>query len=338
MDPNEIEILDQIVASGVPVEGLALFGRWWQLERWLREMAYFELRARYGAKWAAHLSPQAKSRARGDAVDYYMASADSDDLLAYADVSVLFKLIEDNWDLFSSYLPPKRRWTGATDELSDLRNRNAHCRRPHPDDLARIEQALRDVESGAWKFYASYADDHPASVEPDDPMVALWVKGQHDTARRLLRHAEINYDTRFELWYTIRPWANEVRPLSGSAGVLWKANWFLGGREIKPRELVRRVTELRQLNDLLVHLEFGVGHLTACFSAVDAAGQVADVIGSLFDAILETSGHERSEPSLEAEMVRWKRETQNLPARFQAGSAFGLADPDNAEAFTLFGA
>jgi hypothetical protein len=95
---------------------------------------------------------------------------------------------------------------------------------------------------------------------------------------------------------------------------------------------------LRQLNDLLVRLDLGIGHLTACFSAVDPAEQVADAIGLLFDAILETSGHWRSEPDLSAEMARWKRETQNLPARFQAESAFGLAEPRNPDAFTLFGA
>src|ERR1700730_16697566 len=111
MNPRELDKLDLIVSSGVPAEGLAFFGRWWQLERWLREMAYFELRARYGVGWTAHLSVQTTSRARGDAINEYMASPDSDDLLAYADVSVLFKLIEDNWDLFSEYLPPKRRWT-----------------------------------------------------------------------------------------------------------------------------------------------------------------------------------------------------------------------------------
>jgi Swt1-like HEPN len=164
MDPTELDKLEQIVASGVPAESLAFFGRWWQLERWLREMAYFELRARYGVEWTAHLSPQATSRAGGDAINDYMATADSDDLLAYADVSVLFRLLEDHWDLFAGYLPGKRRWTGATDELRALRNRNAHCRRPHPDDVSRIEQTLRDVELGAWKVLRVICGRPPGSA------------------------------------------------------------------------------------------------------------------------------------------------------------------------------
>jgi hypothetical protein len=87
-----------------------------------------------------------------------MASADAGELITYADLSDLFGLIEDRWELFERLLPPLRRWQGRSDELQELRNRNAHCRRPHQDDLARLEQNLRDLEDGAWRFYASYLE------------------------------------------------------------------------------------------------------------------------------------------------------------------------------------
>ena len=339
MEPNEVEQLNPVLRSGVPVEALAFFGRWWQLERWLREMVYFELRAEHGAKWTEHLTPLPTSRARGDAQNSYMATADADDLLAYVDVSTLFDLIADKWDLFAPYLPPKTRWLGTADELRDLRNRNAHCRRPHSDDLGRVEQVLRDVESGAWKFYSSYNLDHPVPDDADDPVATAWVKGEHETAQRLLDYADSNYDTRFRLWHATRPWAKAGdTDLSGTPGVIWKADWFLGSTEIRPRELVQRVSELRLTNKLLVRMDIKIGQLTACFSAVDPPDQVADAIGNLFDAILVTCGHGGRFDDFEQEHARWKFETSNLPAKFQAGSAFELASPYDQGAFTIFGA
>lgn len=130
-------------------------------------MVYVELRARYGPQWREALTGRAPARAAIDARNAYMASADADDVLAYSHVSDLFSLIEDQWDLFEHYVLPRNRWVGRTDELRELRNRNAHCRRPHRDDVARLEQTLRDLEPGAIKFYRSYVDTHhPPAQDP----------------------------------------------------------------------------------------------------------------------------------------------------------------------------
>lgn len=342
MEQGQSRRIERILGSGVPFEAIAFYGRWWQFERWLREMAYVELRAKYGLTWIRHLRGPAPKRAASDHINNYMASADSDDLLAYSDVSSLFALIEDNWPLFEPCLPPLRRWQGITDMLEDLRNRNAHCRRPHGDDLGRIEQVLRDVEPGAWKFYASFASDAAVGRNSKDPLAKQWVLGKHEAAQRLLDHAQRQYDTRFTLRYSVRPWA--TRPgrnrISGTQGVVWKAHWIVvGDHEVRPRRLWSQVADHHAVVERLMYLELSSSSVTASFSALDPSDATADAIGDVFDAILMTSRrHDVLSADLDEVVRRWKLESAGLPSRVQVDSTFTLVDPDNPDAFTLFGA
>jgi hypothetical protein len=341
MKQEQSDRLDRILGSGVPFDAIAFYGRWWEFERWLREMAYVELRAKYGPDWTLHLRGSAPKRAATDRVNEYMASADADDLLAYSDVSSLFALIEAQWSLFEPCLPPLRRWQGITDMLEDLRNRNAHCRRPHQDDLGRIEQTLRDVEPGAWKFYASFASETAVTRNSKDPLAKQWVLGKHETARRLLDHAAVQYDTRFSLDYIVRPWAKPPsrNRISGIEGVIWKPRWIVvGDHEVRPRALWSRIAERSHLIERLIYLQLTSTSVMASFSALDPVDATADAIGQVFDAILETSSR-YGRASVEEEDERWKLEAAGLPSRVQAvDSAFNLVDPYDRDAFTLFAA
>lgn len=87
-------------AYGVPPASFALYGRWWQLETWLRTLVYLELRARYGREWTIKLDERASGRAEADAVRRYMRTPDSENPMAYLDVGRLFTMIADDWDLF----------------------------------------------------------------------------------------------------------------------------------------------------------------------------------------------------------------------------------------------
>jgi hypothetical protein len=78
--------LPRILSSGVPPQALAFYGRWWQLETWLREMVYVELRSRYGLRWTDYLQGRVPKRAASDEDNAYMASADAGELITYADV------------------------------------------------------------------------------------------------------------------------------------------------------------------------------------------------------------------------------------------------------------
>ena len=333
---REIASLDRILGSGVPGEALAFYGRWWQLETWLREVAYTELRARYGKGWTARLHGPASRRAIGEKRNSYMATADSEELLAYADVSDLFKLIENEWPLFE---PPLRRWQGTTDELRELRNRNAHCRRPHRDDVARVEQTLRDIEPGARTFYGSYLDTEWAG-KTRDPLSRGWVYGRHADAARLLKHAQRQYETRFTLTYSVRPWAEqpEKNHVSGRPGGLWHANWTIGGRELNVASLWEEILRQDMDRGLLVHVLCDICSVTATFATLDDPKGTADAIGHVFDAILMTSRPTRHPIDVESWEQRWLAGAELLPGIVQVNSPLTLFDHYNPSALSIFGA
>jgi hypothetical protein len=175
---EQIEILRGPLAGGVPPSALAAYGRWWQLETYLREVAYTELRAAFGASWSDHVGEAAATRAERDRINAYLASADADEPLAYADKTrVLFALIKSKWR-FEPVLLPQVRRGGLVDELLSIRNRSAHCRRPHRDDLARLES----VESRTrCARVLSLLHPGPAFTawQGRDPLVDAWLDKSH---------------------------------------------------------------------------------------------------------------------------------------------------------------
>lgn len=180
--------LDAAVARGVPHASVAFFARWWQLETWLRELVYLELRAAHGREWESAIRARAIELAGRDAVNAYMGSPDNENLLAYLDVGSLLALIDtdEHWRFWQHAMPRRVVWRGIANQLLDLRNRNAHCRRPHRDDLARIEQTLRDLEFGARRSLSAYNRQSRVADDLDDPVAAAWVRGDHSAARRLI--------------------------------------------------------------------------------------------------------------------------------------------------------
>jgi Swt1-like HEPN len=320
----------------VPTAALAFYGRWWQLENWLREVAYVELRARYGVGWAEHLRGTVQRRLAGDQQNSYMASADAEELLAYTDVSALFELIEDEWELFAPLLPPKQRWRGRADELRELRNRNAHCRRPHSDDLARLEQTLRDLEQGAWLFYSSYVDVQSIQASRD-AVGRGWIRGRHPIAETLIGsgHAQRKYETRFWLGWTARPWAApHPKHIAGSPGVLWHARWSVAGHELNVADLWRQVQRHDKPSRYLIHLLFDLGSVVATFAAIDDAQDVADAIGEVFDAVLEST-HPFRHTGAEEWAQRSFRGAHALPRQVQVQGPFTTVDPYHPP-FSLF--
>jgi hypothetical protein len=271
-----------------------------------------------------------------------MASADADELLAYADASVLFALMKDNWGLFEPVLLPQVRWDGLADELLAIRNRSAHCRRPHRDDLSRLEQSLRNLEPGAREFYRSYAQWHWLRQDDGGEFVDAWLGNTHPSAARLVDHCQQQYDVRFRLASSARPWARSIESrsgIAGAAGMFWHAEWILGLEEVWPSDLWKELSE--DVRDLLVHLLIDGTAVTATFAAVDAPRVVADAIGELFDAIIAAS---RPFKSLDREVPGkdWfafqHGNAEGLPAKVQSGTALALFEAHRPEAFSIFAA
>lgn len=90
--------------------------------------------------------------------------------LNYAQLWQLLHLIDQNWPLFENYFLPKKVWKAKASEISQIRNRAAHFRSSHSDDLLRIEGFLRDIDKGFWRFCTSFNDLKP-DLPPDSDVV-----------------------------------------------------------------------------------------------------------------------------------------------------------------------
>ena len=155
------------IPSLISDDTLQAFCRFYELERWLREMVYTELKAFYGADWLTEIEnalrrsrrpgiPPGKSL-RADKRHQHMTTRENDPLW-YMSFDALQKIIFDTklWKRFQPYLTTKRLLRAKFDEISPVRNRVAHCRELHPEDVPRVERVLRDLDQGFWKFCTSY--------------------------------------------------------------------------------------------------------------------------------------------------------------------------------------
>jgi hypothetical protein len=329
--------------QGVPSDATALYARWWQLETWLRDVAYVELRAKHGASWSGVLPPLAEQREKGDRKQRHMQTPDAHARLAYLDTGPLLDLLEGQWPLVQhALLDDQAVWQGRVAELRKIRNRIGHCRRPHPDDLARLEQTLRDLDANAFDTVAAYNRQRKPDEALSDPLVDAWVRTSHPDARRLVGHAEGNHDLGFALRYSRRPWAAPCvgdSPVSRTPGYLWHAAWYLGRTELEPRRLWAD-NRLDRYRDLVVFVAFsGPSTVEVSFAAVDDPTRIADAIGAFFDAVLVNDSPIRQRDLADAgdEHDRWVNANSDLDTRVQVGSAWTIVD-DSTTPITMFSA
>ncbi|MGC5015131.1 Swt1 family HEPN domain-containing protein [Streptosporangium sp. DT93] len=274
----------------VPSEASALHARWWQFETWLRSLAYVELRAKYGSKWLDEIPDKARRFAENEAKLAYMTSPDAELILAYLDLADLFSLVDAKWELFKGSLIEKSAWMGRTQELRQIRHRIGHCRRPHTDDLARVEQMLRDLEKGTFRAVTSFNDCYWPKPDLADPIVDAWVREAHPTAQRLIKHAENQYDTSFRLHFSRRPWANQYEKgtaVTGREGYFWHATFSVrGGADTVQFWKDWHIQGSRAQDHIVFACFDGPSNVDLSFSALDDPVVVADAIGECFDALL----------------------------------------------------
>ena len=98
-------------------------------------MVYVEIRATV-EDWRARLQrsvrnwpPQSRD---SDKRLHHMATSHEDEL-SYLTLGELWRIVtaEENWPLFEDYFPPAQNVLARIDEIKTIRNRIAHCRRPH---------------------------------------------------------------------------------------------------------------------------------------------------------------------------------------------------------------
>lgn len=320
--------ISRAVSSGVPDRALAGYARWWQLETWLRLLVFLELMAARGSTWTDLLSERAIGRWTRDGINSYMGSVDADNPLTYLDSSELFELIDrdDIWDLFEPGLLPRVRWRGVTDEMNALRHRLAHCRRPHPDDLGRQEQTLRDLEVGARRVLETFNQQSRLWSAEEDDLTRGWIDHLHPDAIRLLSHAASNYSTEFELRSSRRPWDGK------RSGRLWHAEWRTSDGYFNLRQFWEN-GELDEYRRFVVFVcQNFPTEVSISFSAADAPASLADAVGAIFDMLLSSRGRHPDDRF----WATWDRGLNNLDYRLQVKSAISLATADSP--FSIFSA
>lgn len=321
LSPSTINQLNSLSRFGLSEKALVLYGRWWQLEDWLRQLAYVELRAKYGRSWSTNIGGSTSNQDK-DAEWTHMLARDNENPLAYLDFPKLSDLMIAEWDIFKVALPRLETWKSHASELNMVRRRIAHLRLAHSDDLARLEQALRDLERGAFITLATYNTRWPPQSASDpDPIVDGWIKKTHDDAQRLIDHANRQYEVSFDLRISRRPWAgSQGVPPGPGPGKLWHAEFY----STRPIDLAKlwRTGSFAKPRDLVIHVEANSPNsVSFTFADVDDHDEIADAIGNAFDAILtarvridETSHYE------------WQRAARELNYRIAAGSGWNIVN------------
>jgi hypothetical protein len=319
LSPSTINQLNSLSRFGLSEKALVLYGRWWQFEDWLRQLAYVELRSKYGQDWSLHVSGTTSNQEK-DAEWTHMLARDNENPLAYLDFPKLSDLMISEWEIFKTVLPRQETWKSHASELNMVRRRVAHLRLSHPDDLSRLEQALRDLERGAFIALASYNSRWPAqATDPTDPLIDGWVKKNHPDARRLIAHADSQYEVTFDLRESRRPWAKQKAP---GPGKLWHAEFYSRRSPIDLAKLWRN-GYFSKARELVIHVEANSQHsLALTYADVDDHQEIADAIGNAFDAILLSPSWTGDETS----QYEWLRKARELNYRITAGSGWNIVD------------
>jgi hypothetical protein len=184
------EPIDPTQYESVPSAAVHLFRMSWQLELWLREITYVEVRASQ-ADWQGFLKKEIKrwpaAALFNDKRMTHMATPHESEL-SYVSFGQLCDLIISNWDLWSDYLPPLDNFRSRIEEVKTIRNRVAHCRRPHANDERRLDLFLRDLEPGIRRFCVRYNEHGP--TDKGDPVATEIARQwpEHGLATELLSH------------------------------------------------------------------------------------------------------------------------------------------------------
>jgi hypothetical protein len=188
----------------------------------------------------------------------HMPTPESDPL-SYAQFSQLCGIISADWRLFEHFLPPQSIWEAKLEEVIQVRNRVAHFRLGHHDDLQRVNQLLRDIDKGFWRFCTSYNDPQPILPQSDDPVEEHFLHldpfpwglvGQGKWAR--FCHADPEACLGVTVEVLCRPWASWSTPVAGKEGFLYNIN--VHARQKRSFDCNRLLQSTSGLHKHVVHI------------------------------------------------------------------------------------
>ncbi len=269
-----------------------------------------------------------------------MASPDAQAALSFLDVTPLFDLLTEDWDRYEHALIDRPAWEGRVSELIRIRHRIGHCRRPHPDDLGRLEQTLRDLEGGAYRTIAAYGRTEIPATGLADPLVAAWGHGSDSENAELIEHVHSQHEIGIQLAYSRRPWAApyaDGEVISGRPGYLWHVTFIMRGGVPVDLRKVWADSYLDAVRERMVYLTTDLPyHVEVAFPAVVEAGELAETIRWLLESVVTNPGHLLDPDPLD-DHDQWVATHRELDPRVQVATAWALLR-ETTGPFEVFGA
>ncbi len=214
-----------------------LFPLLWQLELWMREIVYVELRAHY-ADWRSEVARIVRnwpppSQANDKRLTHMRTRHDNG--ISYLSLGELLQIIDKHWSLFAFYFPPQNIFVSRMSEISQIRHRIAHFRDPHATDLERVTLFLKDLDQGFWRFATAYSVTKTRAADSPSDSVNDYFDGTHDR-RWLVEMRTLDAGWRyagdgdprlhFDLSCSMRPtFERNGSSLVGRAGLLYHAKF-----------------------------------------------------------------------------------------------------------------
>lgn len=287
------------IAQNLPQDRLLLYGLLWEFEIWLREMVYVELMARYGADWSKHIEGDQKRAQAGDSRLAHMPTRERLKL-SYILFSQLQKTVSKHWRLFREYLPPKDIWKAKLSEIDQIRNRVAHFRRGHPDDINRVRQMMKDVDQGFWRFCTSYNNTIPIA-DPRKDIVARtfahldpfpWTEVQPNAFARI-GHAPDDLVMQVTVDVLRRPWLKARHPSSAMGHTGYFYDLTMGARRSRMFDYTTFLKQTQRFHSQLCHICLSINCDSIRVTVPCIAGRV--VIVPMLERIVEI-GHSALRP------------------------------------------
>ncbi len=319
--------------SEVTPEHVRLFVRLQQLETWLRELVYVETKCNYADRWwdrcFAALQranrvgiPPARARER-DQQHPHMATPENDPLWFISFDSLLTILFDRYlWPLFRPCLTTKRLVRAKFEELKPVRNRIAHTRAIHRDDLRRVENVMRDLDSGIWTFCTSYNNLRPFVADyQHDPVfqhfVARMGGGYYETTpgewSYLANRTNMTMD--MDLAFAIRP--SSPGPRTGRSakgrGVFYRARYSVAHtqRSFRTADIL---ASTKAVHPSVLHLHIDSLHamLTVTLPSLLANDTIIAILERFFDVCQnEISALVVNRPGPDDDPQRWHEQLTN---------------------------
>lgn len=281
-------IVDSEYVKEVPRRVLQTYARLWQLETWLRRMVYVELRALLGDDWTSEVRNYDRSL-KSDKRLTHMPTPEADPL-SYALFSEVKRIISDNWQLFSPYFPPKNIWEAKLEEVSQVRNRVAHFRRGHSDDIQRVVQLLRDIDQGFWAFCTSYNDSRPILPSTKDPVTKRFLDldpfpFSEVEENRWARIGSADPAMRFAVMIETlkRPWVEPTDNIDGTKGYFYRIN--IAARNQRIFDYRNFLESSKQIHNRLVHIGLDSFASSVCITIPSLLG--AKTVIEIIEEIIE---------------------------------------------------